>query len=95
MFKIVDRVHFNFCANLKIKSSFKIKDNTWACQTDTESVLIKVVSDVLTVGSHEREYKVGDCMRIVGITTKLKQKITFSDIVLFFNWKVDPDYCDH
>lgn len=72
-------------------------DNVWVSQTDNESVLIKIVDDVLTVGANEIDYNVGDSMRMVGViladSPMKKEKITFSDIALFFRWELDKDYC--
>ena len=93
MFKVVDRKHFEYCSSLKIKSATKMSKDHWICNTNSQTVLVKLANDVLLIGAAEREYDVTNELRIVGIANKVGEVFEFSDIVRFLNWVVDDDYC--
>ena len=65
----------------------------WICNTNSQTVLVKLANDVLLIGAAEREYDVTNELRIVGIVNKVGEVFEFSDIVRFLNWVVDDDYC--
>ena len=65
----------------------------WICNTNDQTVLVKLTNDVLLIGVAEREYDITNEMRMVGITTKIGDDSKFSDIVYFLRWVIKDDYC--
>lgn len=93
MFRVVDRKHFEYCSSLQIKSVTRVGKDHWICNTDSQTVLVKLANDVLLIGAAEREYDVTNELRIVGIVNKVGEVSEFSDIVYFLRWVINDDYC--
>lgn len=99
MFKISNNREYERYYFLEIKSATKVLDKSssregqWICNTETEIILIKIISDALFVGMSETEYDLADSLRLVAVTEEMGQKVEFYDVAKFFRWEVEDDKC--